>query len=263
MKTSFDNEGFLGDEANEIRSIIHDRFATTFVICKKVNQLAHRIRKSIVLDYENSLHVVLICLFQRILDSFQSVVILMSLGLESDSNSITRSSIEAMLKLRMLTEDVEYIEKYLGSDQIRRKRILNAAKNKPQSIIGLILQGPELDKVLGEVIENIKEMKLSELSVEAIARQVGLGAWYDLTYRNLSEDLHSGPRSLEKYVKLDKKNGVTLFNFNPKCDRLVPILITEAAIVLTALNSIEEVFQCGYETQIDALFESIKHFKDI
>jgi hypothetical protein len=53
-----------------------------------------------------------------------------------------------------------------------------------------------------------------------------------------------------------------MFDFNPKCDRLVAVLVTHADIVLIALDSLEKVFHCGYETQIDALFASVRDFKE-
>ncbi len=262
MAISFEDEGFLSDETNEIRQIAMDRYPSTFAKCRDVNQLAFKFRNSITLDYENPLHLILICLLQRILDSFQSVILLMSLGLESDSDTITRSSIEAMLQVRKLALDKKYLEKYVGSDQLRRRKILNIAKNIPQSILGSIFRGPALEEALAEVIADINKMNLSEITVERIAHDVGLDAWYDLTYRTLSEGSHAGPRSLEKYLQRDEKNDVLMFNFNPKCERLVAILVTNASIVLIALDSLEKVFHGGYENQIDELFASIQHFKE-
>jgi hypothetical protein len=262
MENTFDNEGFLSDEINDIKEIILNRFPNTFAKCREVNHLAYRFRNTITLDYDNQLHLILICLLQKILDSFQSMILLMSLGLEGDSDTITRASIEVMLQIRKLVLDSKYLERYVGSDQLRRKKLLNIAKNKPKSILASILHGPALEETLAEIIADINKMNLSEISIEQIAHDVGLDAWYDLTYRTLSEGAHAGPRSLEKYLHRNEKGDVLMFDFNPKCDRLVTVIITHAAIVLIAVDSLEKVFQCGYETQIDALFTSIRDFKE-
>ncbi len=74
---AFDDEGYLCDEAEDIRTTIRQRFPTTFALCMELNRLAHRVRNSIELDYDNVLHIILVCLLQRILEGFQSTVILM------------------------------------------------------------------------------------------------------------------------------------------------------------------------------------------
>jgi hypothetical protein len=105
MGENFEKEGFLSDETEEIKKIIFNRYHLTFAKCSEVNQIAHQYRNSFNLDYENELHVVLVCMIQRILDSFHAVVILMSIGLSHDSDIITRSAVEAMLQIRKLATD--------------------------------------------------------------------------------------------------------------------------------------------------------------
>ncbi|MBW8003556.1 MAG: hypothetical protein FVQ80_16345 [Planctomycetes bacterium] len=132
----FEEQGFLIYETHEIQKITKNAFADVFEICKELNTLAHRIRNSIKLDYDNELHIISVCLLQRILDSFQSTVILMETGLEADSNTITRSSLEALFILRKLCIDPHYIEKYLGYDQIQRKKLINIAKQDKKAFCG-------------------------------------------------------------------------------------------------------------------------------
>ena len=260
--TSFDGGGISSDEAEEMRQILLQRYPATFEMCRNVNLLAHRFRNAIHLDYENPLHLIAVCLLQRALDSFQSVTQLMMFGLEADSNSIARSSIEAMLQVRKLCTDKSYLDKYIGADQIRRRRLLNVAKSNPTSILGSILKRPELDSVLAEVTDDIERLGLSESSIKSIAHDVGLDAWYDLNYRVLSEEVHAGPRSLERYLVRDKNGTVSMFDFRPRSERVVPVLVSQASILLIVLDSVEKVFRTGFEAEIDSLFRYLKGFQE-
>jgi hypothetical protein len=254
---TFEEQGFLSDETKEIRRITRTTFAGTFAICERVNDLSHRVRNSIKLDYENQLHMVSICLLQRILDSFQSVVLLMEIGLEADSNTITRSSLEALFILRKLSLDQLYIEKYLGTDQLQRKKLINLVKEDKLSVLRESFTEQELDKRLAEILSDIQQHDLKKISIEQLAHETDLDQWYQLPYRVLSTDAHSLPRSLERYVDFDNKQDVVRFDFNPKTDRLEAILITEASIVLIALDAIERIFNCGFGEDIQNLHKSV------
>jgi hypothetical protein len=258
---NYQEHGFLGDETAEIRAITRKAYAHVFAKCEEVSYLAHRLRNSIKLDYENQLHIVSICLLQRIIDSFQAVVMLMEIGLEADCNTIVRCSLETMLILRKLTEDPDFLVKYVGSEQLHRKKILNAAKADSKSALRRAIKEQALERKLSEITADIKKFNLQEMKIEQLARDVGLDDWYQLTYRFLSSDAHSLPGSLARYVRLDEDLNVTMFDLNPKTDNTKTVLITHCALTLIALDSIEKIFHCGLEKEIDALFQSVLHFE--
>ncbi len=258
---SYEELGFFGDDTSEIRELNRQAYFNVFVKCKEVSRLAHQVRNSIKLDYDNDLHITIICLLQKIMDSFQSVVMLMEIGLESDSNIIMRSSLEAMFILRKLTEDENYLIKYLGTDQLHLKKILNASKNDPQSVLRRAFTNAAVEHKLSEIMEDIDKFKLEDIKIEQLARDVKLNDWYQLQYRISSSDVHSLPNSLVKYMLFDEDWNFLKFDFNPKTDRVKPILITHCSILLIALDSIEKIFHTGFEKDIDILFQSILHFE--
>jgi len=254
---SYEELGFLGDDTSEIRELTRKAFPHVFAKCEDVNRLAYQVRNSIKLNYDSELHIVLICLLQKIIDSFQSVIMLMEVGLESDSNIIIRSSLEAMFILRKLSEDENFLIKYLGTDQLHLKKILNASKNDPQSALRRAINAEAIEHKLSEIMEDISEFNFNEIKYEQLARDVKLNDWYQLPYRILSSDAHSLPGSLVKYIRFDKDLNVITFDFNPKTDNTKAILITHCGILLIALDSVEKIFHTGFENDIDKLFQSI------
>lgn len=258
---NYEEQGFLSDETSEIRRITRKAYAHVFAKCEEVNGQAHRLRNAIQLDYDNQLHIVSICLLQRIMDSFQAVVILMDIGLEADSNTIIRSSLETMLVLRKLTEDPGFLVKYLGSEKVHRKNILNAAKTDPKSALRSAVKEQALERKLSEIMEDINKFNLKRIHFEQLARDLGLNEWYQLTYRSLSTDAHSLPSSLERYIRFDKDLNISMFDFNPKTNNTKTVLITQCALLLIALDIIEKIFHCGLEKEIDTLFQSVLHFE--
>jgi hypothetical protein len=195
------------------------------------------------------------------MDSFQAVVILMEIDLEADSNTIIRASLETMLVLRKLTEYPGFLVKYLGSEQVHRKHILNAAKKDPKSTLRKAVKEQALERKLSEIMEDINKFNLERIHFEQLADDLGLNEWYQLTYRSLSTDAHSLPSSLERYVRFDKDLNVSMFDFNPKTDNTKTILITQCALLMIALDSVEKIFHCGLEKEIDTLFQSVLEFK--
>lgn len=258
---NFQDQGFLSDETSEIRRITTKAYSQIFGKCREVNGLAHRLRNSLQLDYDNQLHIASICLLQKIIDSFQVTVVLMELGLEADSNTIIRSSLETMLILRKLTKNPDFLLKYLGSEQIHRKKILNAAMSDAKNPLRRTVDEEALECKLSELIEDIDKFNFKEIRIEQLARELGLNDWYQFTYRSLSIDAHSLPSSLEKYVHFDKDLNISVFDFNPKTDNTNIVLITHCALLLIALDSVEKIFKCGLEKKIDTLFQSVLHFK--
>lgn len=258
---NYQEQGFLSDETPEIRGITRKAYAHVFSKCEEVNCLAHRLRNAIQLGYDNQLHIVSICLLQRIIYSLQAVVILMEIGLEADCNTIIRCSLEAMLILRKLTEDPGFLVKYLGAEQLHRKKILNAAKAESKSTLRRAVEEQALERKLSEIMEDIRKFNLEDIRIEQLARDVGLNDWYQHTYRSLSSDAHSLPGSLVRYVRFDKDFNVSMFDFNPKTDNTKTVLITHCALLLIALDSVEKIFHCGLEKEIDTLFQSVLHFE--
>ena len=250
---SFQEQGFLSKETPEIRRITRRAYSRVFNKCHEVNGLAHRFRNAIQLDYNNQLHIVSTCLLQRMLDSFQAVVILMETGLEADSNTILRSSLETMLILRKLTVEPSFLLKYIGSEQVHRKKILNVAKTDIKNTLRRAVGIQALERKLSELMQDIiDKLNLREICLEQLARDLGLNDWYQLTYRSLSSDAHSLPSSLERYVHFDEHLNVSMFDFNPKTDNTKTVLMTNCTLLLIVLDSVEE---------IDAIFQSVLHFE--
>ena len=71
LSSDFETMGFLSNDADAIRRDIHDPKA--FAMARELNAFACKYRNSLTLDYCLVLSVVLICLFQRILDAFSAL----------------------------------------------------------------------------------------------------------------------------------------------------------------------------------------------
>lgn len=257
---SFDTNGYLSEETKDIRSIIKSNFKSHFEICVQINTLAHRIRNSIKSNFDNELHIVSICLLQKIIDSFQSSILLLEIGLEADSNILLRSSVETMFILRKLALNPKFIKKYLGSDQLQRKKLINVIKHSNNNLLKKQFSIEELDRILEEITEDINELNLSKINIEQIAKECDMNEWYQLTYRTLSTDIHSLPRSLERYVVFSDKKEIFQFVFTPKTDRIEAVLIAFSSTLLITLDSIERIFKCGFRKEIDKYLKRIENW---
>lgn len=253
----FDKYGFLGKQIDEISDNIYREHKDFFDIAFELNAFANLTKHTLSANNKNGQQVISACLFIKILNGFQSVVLLLRKGLISEGKIITRTILESLFILKTICEDEEATQKYVITDEAKREKLLNIVLDKTKA------------DIFESIRENINPFDLERLKKENKARGVkDISAWdwadkskllshYETAYRVLSDEVHSTPRSLENYVQVNEKGDINAFDCRPQTKDLNRTLSTACIVLVMALESINELFAVNCSEQIQKFADEI------
>jgi len=249
----FSTDGYLGAQACAIRRVIRRRWGRLLNLAKQANRLAHRVHNTVHISGEDVRQLTGVCLLIRLIDDYQSVVILCRQGLVVQAGTLLRTILESTVLLRNIQQDETFLQQYVGNDLLDRLKLARLALNdRTGSFDNIKTDG--LADLIDSLESVIEEAGIKRFSVEKLAKQTGLETIYQTTYRLLSRDVHVLVRSLERYLHTDAEGQVTAIDYTPKTDDLEAVLVLGIMILMIALDSASALFELSeFETEIEEL----------
>ncbi|MCR8641279.1 DUF5677 domain-containing protein [Paenibacillus sp. N1-5-1-14] len=143
-----------------------------FDVCFDVNKFSHKVKFEFDINNNNILHVLSASLFLKILNCFQSIIILSKLGLESESKILTRTLIESLFVLKAISEDEKEINNFIKTDYKKREQLLKLIFDKDaENTYGEIRK--KLDKEMYEELRSFnKEKDIRDIKVHEWAKKL-------------------------------------------------------------------------------------------
>lgn len=253
----FNEEGFLGDSitVTDFKRSVEGKYAQFFELYRKTNRIAHEMKFRLEAPNNDGQKVIAVTLFIRLLNSFQAVAILAQQGLMFDSKIVLRGGLESLFILNLLCKKEEFLDEYIGSDYVRRLRLVDVATRTSdpnlESLRNHVNSHPEF---YAELKEKIKKNGWKKLNAEDIAKRSGLSSMYDTHYRLLSEEVHTLPHSLESLLDFTEDQTPSTFEWGPSDQELPLTLFTGVQMLLVAMRAISTL--CGiYDEHKELLLE--------
>jgi hypothetical protein len=122
--TSFEKDGFLGDEISGWEGDFEKRYASKLQLSIEANRLAHRLIFSIQITSSELKDLLLSALLARQVSTFQAFILLARKGLIDQSEMLIRALAESMFLVGAIRKEEGFAEKWVLSDEISRKRSL-------------------------------------------------------------------------------------------------------------------------------------------
>src|SRR5258706_16193167 len=113
---SIEEAGYFSRKAAEFPEVAHQRHGPYFDVFGEINSLAHKQLCSLELSSTEHRKVYAACLFGRLLEACQAVVVLAARGFEQDSATLVRIALEAYLRLKVACTKPELAQKVVDSD---------------------------------------------------------------------------------------------------------------------------------------------------
>ncbi len=115
-----------------------------------------------------------------------------------------------------------------------------------------VLRGQLTNERIEHIVESIADTK--DETVAQWARDVGLFALYDAQYRLFLAEIHSRPRSLERYLIMNDAGELTGIRFGPDpAETLRPALLEAVRILITVLSFLDKLFELRIADEINAV----------
>jgi hypothetical protein len=175
----------------------------------------------------------------RGLQSYQAALLLLERGMLADARNVVRSIVETAVTIAGLA---------FLHDMPRR---LAADNNKHyKALATLMLENPLFsDAMPSEEKDGLRQLlaeaegymqKPAKLSLEQVANEVGLGRFYNLTYRPLSGDAaHATVDSMKRHIEISA-SGIQKLIFKPQTADLLPTLRFAASAIIACFEAAAE-----------------------
>ncbi|MCK5129949.1 MAG: hypothetical protein KAQ68_08860 [Clostridiales bacterium] len=237
------------------RKITVEKYDDILVLATKVNSLALTILSKLRVQINDKKKIILISFYHKIIESFQSTIILCTKGLYSDARSISRVLMEAYFKFYAINNDDKYYNYYLEQqkyEEIKQQKNLIAAKR--------YLTDSQKKSVEEYVIPVTGKKKKSEYDNRRIAKLAKLEGLYNTAYSDLCNSVHSNTSEIINKPKfIDNKIVLTTGNeFDIEL-----LLITNTSLLADLMNKMNSDERLDFKSEILKYQEESKTHQDM
>jgi hypothetical protein len=252
-------KGFLSDDIRTWSDSLLKELSKEFAFAHELNEAAMSLLQKT--SVTGARQVASGAFLARGLQSYQAALLLLERGMLADARNVVRSIVETAVTIAGLA---------FLHDMPRR---LAADNNKHyKALATIMLENPLFEDVMptGEK-EGLRQLlseaetymqKPAKLGLEQVANEVGLGRFYNLTYRPLSGDAaHATVDSMKRHIESVDGGGQKLI-FKPQVIDLVPTLRFAASAIITCFEAAAESLG-NDEMQTFADGWSARQFKEL
>ncbi|NIK11209.1 DUF5677 domain-containing protein [Alkalibacillus almallahensis] len=234
---SFNDEGFLSEDANGLRNEVMESNKDLFSSYKKQNQKLHELKFKITIKNRDSQDVIIAGFFISLLNSISSIYYLCSYGLVDDAKRIIRSFTETFIKLRYAALSDSSADQIIKQDLIKRKKWVNVIRSNELGAFTdeLVTQIKEID--LDSIKKEIEDENVTPLpDVEEMAKKTDSHDIYSYLFRIFSGSTHTGVKEISKFFNFDENHDISELIWYPKTDEI----IEEVNILMRTMISLME-----------------------
>lgn len=239
-----------------VREQIRARNISHFDLVKRVNAFCQQSQSRLSIYNRDPQQLIAACLMLKVFEDVQSSVLLLESGLYSQSRSLLRIATEALIILAKVANSTEFFKAYAFTGERERLKLLNAIKTNP-----LYASEEIQESITPELIEQVKKSVegTENRILEQWARDVKLDVQYDVVYRLFSQEVHTHPRMIEKYLVFREDGEVGQIGWGPWTERDIrPELFEAAKILLLAIDVIGNLFELNIQSEIKEFWKEIK-----
>lgn len=257
---SFDTYGFLGNQIEKVSQDVHEKHKGLYDLVFEINTFAQKIKFEFNIHNQDNQELTIGALYIKTIQSFESVIILSQRGLDTDSKAVLRVLLETVFYLKSMCIDPDFVNDFIKGDELKRYKILSRILKDTEGDFSKEIKKYAEKEDLSELKSKIPKKEDNPLEIYKVAKKAGMYDLYQLVYGNLSCDVHTSVRALEKYYGIDENGKVSYLECIPIFTDLVAVIITACSILLVALDCLSKFFKLNYESKIANYRESLKKY---
>jgi len=242
MTTPYDENGFLH---GRIEAWIRDHrrdFFSVFAEGEALNRHCHEFLDGRSIDLGDKRQLVTSVLFARLLELFQSAIVLAEKGFSTPVRIIFRAFLEVSFHHAAIHIDPEYLDDYLNQFYVQRKKLVNRLRNTTSPSLESIRQ--DLDEpIVSEINKTINDKGVRRLSIEDVARRAQHHDTYVTVYSDLSRAVHTSASDLESHLRLSEDTEeITGFGYGPSSRETSRVISLMGMSLAESLAQISQTF---------------------
>jgi|GEM_PF-6995208 len=234
-------EGFLSEEAEELRRQIKEAYKEVFQAARQTNLLLMRVLRGLHVDWNDEATTIVAALFVRIVETYQSLIILLERGMVAQGRMLVRTLLDALFSMTAIAKTPSLKEAYMAQHYDAVIKALKAAKRwKQPSLQGRVVPA-KLDELIAHNKAKMDEMKTKPLKVYEWAKKADLDNYYNVFYVENSSAVHSDMWALNDQIEggNPEENQV---HFGPNDLGLYHALRSAATSVLSSVEALRKAY---------------------
>jgi len=255
---SFEEEGYFSPDIKNTTDEAIRNYGDFIDLYFQANRNLLLIRYSTEVDSEDAKQLIVTALSIKANDSIQAAVNLLLLGLESDAKALIRVALEAIIILKTVCVDDQYIEKFLSTEKAVILKFMNAIAGDQNKEYPDVVKKSVDPEQLSKLYDEVKSNNIQEVNVLEYAQKSKLTYLYDYIYRIHSNDIHTNPKTVMKYLKV-QDNDINGIDPCPRIDELPRSMVAIFCLLREMTECICDLFSIDKTSSI-ALFDKIHNF---
>jgi hypothetical protein len=256
----FDELGFLGKQIDGLMKPTIIRYQAYYNLIENLSKFANEIRYLMNVNSENGREILASLLFIKVSNTFQAIVLLSKKGLAVECAILTRSLLEVVFPLKILSLEENFAQEFALIDKVKQLKLMNVILKDKELFSSLISQSQITEEDRDKLKKEITINGIRDFSVEELAKRANMYSFYQLAYRCLSEEVHTTGRSLKSYVITDENGEIKMFENGPQVFDLHKFN-TASYCLLIAIDCINEIFNLKLEQEIKQYEEKITNLE--
>ncbi|MQA38633.1 DUF5677 domain-containing protein [Rugamonas aquatica] len=209
------------------------------LLIQDINRAAVALLPTLAPRRNSDRELVAAALYARALQTFEASILLANRGMLADAGTLARSILETTIYLGGLAQ----IENFVAR--------MAAANNQHYFKFGRALVDfatetniADVEELKGHLAdEALKEHKASGIIMQQLAKEVGMGALYEVVYRQLSGDAaHPSVASSERHIVRGADRGIEKLIFQPQREGMEKMLSCAIIALLGAWQAVGVIF---------------------
>jgi len=242
--------GFLGKEIEIFRAKILQEYNELLNFYKETNHFLQKLKFNLRPKESEDQNIAIVTLFNRALETFQSIYILSSYGLINDAEILNRILYETLLKILYCSKGENNYRRYIATDIRNGIKSIKIIKNNLRVYPKEIYKEDELDLKKSELEAMLKEIgNPPEITIKQMAKETGMEDMHDSFYQVACQTVHTSPRILGDYIAIDREERIKLM-WGPRIERIDVQLFAAIEFMLRSCQCLSEIFGKPQEEEI-------------
>lgn len=215
-----DTDGFFSEESEKFKAYYLSKYDELFSFVKEFNRFIIGLLGQEKIDWDDKRLLIIHTLFLRVVENYQSIVLLLERGVMSPAKVLARAMLENLFTLVALQKKPELINNYNDQYLDGRKRTLKAALQFKGAELRKLAKKNKIESMYVEIKKELSGKELNILKPKQWAVCADLEDFYNLYYVIYSNYTHSNLSALDDHFDLTEDSMDLAFGPSDKdlCD---------------------------------------------
>ena len=249
------NQESLFPDMRETRNQIMGHHARHFDLVKRVMTFFQNSLERLKIHNRDPQQFIAVGLTLKLLEDVRGSLLLIESGFPSQARSLLRVATEALIILAKLVNSEEFFKAYVLTGERERLKFLTALRTNT------LYADQEFQKDITQDLVNQVRATVEGVenkNVEQWARDLNLSVLYDIVYRLYSQDVHTHPRVVEKFMVFRENGEIKAIRTGPWIEDDTSTELVEASkILILAADAIRSLFEVEIQDEIKCYWNEI------